>query len=70
MNNFIDKIVGFLDAIQLWFHNLMLMFETAFNFLYELINVPLELTLSVPSLLGFSIGLTMVIFVIRFLLLK
>lgn len=70
MNSFLEKIIGVMDTLSLWIHNLFLMIETAFNFVFELLNIPIELMLSVPPLLGFSIGLTMVIFVIRFLLLK
>lgn len=70
MNSFLEKFIGIIDTLSLWIHNLFLMFETAFNFVYELLNIPLELMFSVPPILGFSIGLSMVIFVIRFLLLK
>lgn len=70
MNSFLEKAIGIIDTLSLWIHNLFLMIETAFNFVYELLNIPLELMFSVPPLLGFSVGLTMVIFVIRFLLLK
>lgn len=70
MINFLEKAIGIIDTLSLWIHNLFLMIETAFNFVYELLNIPLELTFSVPPMLGFSVGLTMVIFVIRFLLLK
>lgn len=70
MNTFIDNFQGFLDAIGLWVHNFCEIFEYALNFLYELINLPVELMASVPPLLGLSVGLTLGIFVIRFLLLK
>lgn len=70
MNSFLEKAIGIIDTVSLWIHNVFMMIETAFNFVYELLNIPIELMFSVPPLLGFSVGLTMVIFVIRFLLLK
>ena len=70
MNSFIEKAIGLIDTFSLWINNFFLMIETAYNFVFELLAIPVELMFSVPPILGFSVGLTMVIFVIRFLLLK